>query len=187
MIWGYGVFRIISSNSKHFYGFLWFLAIWGDFGLNLLFCIFGFCLTLFHNTPKPTRVLQLVGPSWTFVGLRGHLCKLRGPLWAFVQSLITSVDLRGVPPAFSKPSWLIFGLVQGDFCLQKIFFQAEPESCRTVVVFGGLGKYSKTTSQPQSALSTLISQPWASNGKGVANPLEPQICNPSLPTAWDDP
>ena len=74
------------------------------------------------QTPKTN---QSSTTRWAFVDLRG-------PLWAFVQSLITSVDLRGIPPAFSKPSWLIFGLVQGNFCLQQIFFQAEPESCRTV-------------------------------------------------------
>ena len=40
-------------------------------------------------------------------GLRGTFAE---SLWAFLQSLIT----------FGGPSWLIFGLVQGDFGLQEI-------------------------------------------------------------------
>ena len=58
---------------------------------------------LCHQPPKPTTVLQLIRPSWTFVGLRGAswgfvglrgaswgFVGLRGPSWGFVGSLVTS-------------------------------------------------------------------------------------------------
>ena len=71
----------------------------GDFGRNLVLCIFWEVSYALSPTPKtnhsPTThwaFVDLRGASWGFVVLRGAswgFVGLRGPSWGFVGSLVT--------------------------------------------------------------------------------------------------
>ena len=121
----------------------------GDFGRNLVLCIFWEVSYALSPTPKtnhsPTThwaFVDLRGASWGFVGLRG-------PSWAFVGLRGISSNLRWTFVGFDLPSWQISGLVQGDFGLQHIFFSLTQKVVGLWLVLGGGAKSSKALANPK--------------------------------------